>query len=69
MSFRTLMAIAAEYDLELDQMDAVNAFVNCPLEEEEVVFMRMPPGFQKPGSISQTPSKSWGSRKSLKNPV
>ncbi|KAM4063625.1 reverse transcriptase (RNA-dependent DNA polymerase) [Hirsutella rhossiliensis] len=51
MSFRTLMAIAAEYDLELDQMDAVNAFVNCPLEEEEIVFMRMPPGFQKPGKV------------------
>ncbi|KAM4067965.1 reverse transcriptase (RNA-dependent DNA polymerase) [Hirsutella rhossiliensis] len=34
MSFRALMAIAAEYDLELDQMDAVNAFVNCPLDED-----------------------------------
>ncbi|KAM4059014.1 hypothetical protein HRG_014090 [Hirsutella rhossiliensis] len=31
---------------ELDQIDAVNAFVNCPLEEEEVVYMRLPPGFQ-----------------------
>ncbi|XP_044714528.1 reverse transcriptase (RNA-dependent DNA polymerase) domain-containing protein [Hirsutella rhossiliensis] len=47
MSFRTLMALAAEYDLELDQMDAINAFVNCPLEEEEVVFMKMPPGFER----------------------
>ncbi|KAM4062005.1 hypothetical protein HRG_013495 [Hirsutella rhossiliensis] len=34
MSFRALMAISAEFDLELDQMDAVNAFVNCPLEDE-----------------------------------
>ncbi|KAM4067608.1 reverse transcriptase (RNA-dependent DNA polymerase) [Hirsutella rhossiliensis] len=38
MSFRALMAIAAEFDLELDQMDAVNAFVNCPLEEEAEFF-------------------------------
>ncbi|XP_044718786.1 polyprotein [Hirsutella rhossiliensis] len=44
MSFRTLMAIAAEHDLELEQMDAVNAFVHAPLDDEEVIFMRMPPG-------------------------
>ncbi|KID83900.1 polyprotein [Metarhizium guizhouense ARSEF 977] len=37
MSFRALMAIAAEHDLELEQMDAVNAFVNCELDE--VVYM------------------------------
>ena len=43
MSFRALMAIAAEYDLELVQMDAVNAFVHCELDE--LVFMRMPLGF------------------------
>ncbi|KAM4058204.1 reverse transcriptase (RNA-dependent DNA polymerase) [Hirsutella rhossiliensis] len=64
MSFRTLMAIAAEYDLELDQMDAVNAFVNCPLEEEEVVFMRMPPGFQKPGKVLRLRKALYGLRRS-----
>ncbi|KAM4063621.1 reverse transcriptase (RNA-dependent DNA polymerase) [Hirsutella rhossiliensis] len=64
MSFRTLMAIAAEYDLELDQMDAVNAFVNCPLEEEEIVFMRMPPGFQKPGKVLRLRKALYGLRRS-----
>ena len=49
MSFRALMAIAAEYDLELEQMDAVNAFVHCDLDE--VVYMRMPPGYEKSGKI------------------
>lgn len=44
-SFRTFMAIAARFDLELKQFDAVNAFVNANLEEE--VFMRMPPGYRE----------------------
>ncbi|KAM4067531.1 reverse transcriptase (RNA-dependent DNA polymerase) [Hirsutella rhossiliensis] len=63
MSFRALMAIAADFDLELDQMDAVNAFVNCPLEEE-VVFMRMPPGFSKPGRILLLRKALYGLRRS-----
>ncbi|KAL3954342.1 hypothetical protein ACCO45_009905 [Purpureocillium lilacinum] len=38
MSFRALMAIAAEYDLELEQMDAINAFVNCDLDELKALY-------------------------------
>ena len=30
-------------------MDAINAFVNCDLDE--VVYMRLPPGFKKPGKV------------------
>ncbi|KAM4066269.1 reverse transcriptase (RNA-dependent DNA polymerase) [Hirsutella rhossiliensis] len=58
------MAIAAEFDLELDQMDAVNAFINCPLEEEEVVYMRLPPGFQKPGKVLRLRKALYGLRRS-----
>ena len=39
-SFRILIAIAACFDLELIQYDAVNAFVNALLPYD--VFMRMP---------------------------
>ena len=42
-SFRIFMAIAARFDLELKQFDAVNAFVHTQLDEK--VFMRMPPGY------------------------
>ena len=42
-TLRTLLAIAAKFDLELKQLDVVNAFVNCDLDE--LVFMKMPPGF------------------------
>jgi hypothetical protein len=48
-SFRTLMAIAARFDLELIQYDVVNAFVNADLNQE--VYMKMPPGYRKPGMI------------------
>lgn len=44
-SFRTLLAMAARYDLELLQYDAVNAFVNASLQSD--VFMKLPPGFRK----------------------
>jgi len=31
-TLRTLLAISAKFDLELKQVDVVNAFVNCDLE-------------------------------------
>jgi hypothetical protein len=48
-SFRTLISIAARFDLELIRYDAVNAFVNAPLQRK--VFMTMPPGHRKAGTI------------------
>ncbi|RYP68913.1 hypothetical protein DL771_006402 [Monosporascus sp. 5C6A] len=48
-SFRALMAIAARFDLELKQYDAVNAFVNANLPYE--VFIKTPPGYPQRGKI------------------
>jgi hypothetical protein len=42
-SFRTLVAIAAKFDLEARQLDAVNAFTNSPIDEE--VYVTFPEGF------------------------
>jgi len=50
-SFRTFMAIAAHFDLELKQYDAVNAFVHAPLPNK--VYMRMPLGYRQQGKILQ----------------
>jgi hypothetical protein len=61
-SFRTLVAIAAKFDLELIQYDAVNAFVNADLDEE--VFMKSPPGHRKPGKILSLNKALFGLRKS-----
>jgi hypothetical protein len=49
-SFRMLMAIAAKFDLELKQYDVTNAFVHAAIDRE--IYMRMPRGYQKPGTLS-----------------
>jgi hypothetical protein len=48
-SFRTIIAIAARFDLELIQYDTVNAFVNAKLEED--MFMKMPSEHRRTGTI------------------
>ena len=47
--FRVIMALVAAFDLETDQLDAVNAFLNRSLDEEEHVYM--PPGMEIPGKV------------------
>jgi hypothetical protein len=37
----------SHYGLETQQMDAANTFVNCPLDHDETVFIKLPPGFEK----------------------
>ena len=43
-SIRTLLALVAAMDLELEQMDVVTAFLNGNLDE--VIFMEQPQGFK-----------------------
>lgn len=61
-SFRTLIAVAARFDLELIQYDAVNAFVNAEIDED--IFMRMPPGHRKTGMLLKLNKALYGLRKS-----
>ena len=44
-TFRTLIAITAKFDLETIQIDTVNAFIYCDLNE--VVYIKLPLGFNK----------------------
>ena len=46
--FRTLMAIATHFDLDIWQLDAVNTFTNVYLDE--LVYIKCPDGFQIDGS-------------------
>ena len=48
-SLRTILAIAAEYDLEVHQMDVKCAYLNGELEQE--IFMEPPPGFDAPSNM------------------
>ncbi|KAJ3554331.1 hypothetical protein NPX13_g10642 [Xylaria arbuscula] len=61
-SFRTLMAIAAKFDLELKQYDAVNAFVNAKLDKE--IYIKMPPGYRKSGTVLRLQKALYGLRES-----
>jgi len=63
-SFRTFMAIAARFDLELKQYDAVNAFVHAPLQKK--VFMRMPMGYRQSGKVFCLNKALYGLRESPK---
>ncbi|KAK1920498.1 hypothetical protein P3342_002798 [Pyrenophora teres f. teres] len=59
-SFRMLTAIAAKHDLELKQYDVTNAFVHATIDRE--VFMRMPRGYQKPGTVLRLNKALYGLR-------
>jgi hypothetical protein len=61
-SFRTLMAIAARFNLELVQYDVVNAFVNAKLPYD--LFMSMPTGYRRPGKILKLNKALYGLRAS-----
>ncbi|EED11464.1 hypothetical protein TSTA_007540 [Talaromyces stipitatus ATCC 10500] len=56
------MAIAARFNLELKQYNAVNAFVNAILDEE--MFIRMAPRYREPGKIYQLNKALYGLRRS-----
>ena len=49
-SFRTIVALAVQNDLNLHQIDVTMAFLNGELEEE--VYMNQPPGFIASGQES-----------------
>jgi hypothetical protein len=48
-SFCTVLAIAAECNWEIHQMDVKATYLNGKLEEE--IFMQPPPGFDIPGGM------------------
>lgn len=57
---RAMMAVAAVNDYELDQMDAVTAFLNAPLEEE--LYLRVPEGYpeQPAGTVLRLRKSLYG---------
>jgi hypothetical protein len=61
-SFRSLIAIAARFDLELIQYDAVNAFVHARLDHD--VFMQLPAGYRKDGFVAKLERALYGLRES-----
>ena len=48
-SLCTILAIAAEHDLEVHQMDVKCTYLNGELEQE--IFIELPPGFNAPNNM------------------
>ena len=44
-SIRTIMALAARDDMEMDQIDIKGAYLNGKLTPDEVIYMHQPPGY------------------------
>jgi hypothetical protein len=61
-SFRMLIALAARWDLEIRQLDAVNAFPNSELDEE--VYVELPDGFKISGKVGRLLRALYGLRRS-----
>jgi hypothetical protein len=61
-SLRVLLAMVAKFDLEMLQLDALNAFVHADIDE--TVYMRMPPGYGKPNKVVRLNKILYGLRRS-----
>ena len=49
--FRSILSIANHFDLEIHQVDAVNAFTNAFLDETTPIYIECPQGFSIPDSV------------------
>ena len=61
-TFRSMMAVAAAFDLEAHQLDAVNAFTNSQLDD--TIYCEHPDGFKKQGSCLLLHRALYGLRRS-----
>ena len=48
-SLRLILAITAHHDWDIDVFDFHSAFLNSKLDDNEVIYMELPPGFDKQG--------------------
>jgi len=61
-SFRALMALAAAYDMEIKQVDAMNAFLNSDIDEE--VYIQYPPGMERANKVLRLIRALYGLKRS-----
>lgn len=61
-TFRALMAITAYFDLDTEQLDAVNAFTNSRIDEE--VYVRCADGYKEQGKCWKLNRALYGLRRS-----
>ena len=54
--------MVAQFNLETLQLDAINAFVHAELDE--LVYIRLPPGYTEPGKVLKLNKALYGLRHS-----
>jgi len=57
-SFRTMLALAAQFDLEVEQLDVQNAFLNGELHE--TVYIRLPQRYAQSGKVCKLRKTLYG---------
>lgn len=62
MAFRALFAIAAYYDLDIEQMDVITTFLNGIIKE--LIFIHLPEGYEKPGVVCRLRKGLYGLKQS-----
>ena len=66
-SIRTVLALAARHDWEIHQVDIKSAYLNGEFEDDEVIYMRQPPGFlisDQPGKVLRLRCPLYGLKQS-----
>jgi hypothetical protein len=61
-TFRFMMALVAAYDLDAEQLDAVNAFVNSPIDD--LIYVELPYGYKKKGRCLRLQRALYGLKQS-----
>ena len=51
MVWKLLLALAARYDLEVEQADVISAFLEASLPENERVYVQQPHGYEEAGDL------------------
>jgi len=57
-TYRSLFALAAIHDWEIEQMDIKTAFLYGPVEE--TIFVQLPPGYEAPGKVCRLNKALYG---------
>ena len=65
MAWKTVIALAAHNNWELEQMDVVTAFLQGDVEEN--LYVEMPHGYEQPGMVCQLKKALYGLKQSPRN--
>jgi len=69
-TIRTVLALAARYDHEIHQVDIKNAFLNGEFEENETIYMKLPPELEltkEKGKVLKLLKPIYGLRQSARH--